>query len=150
MALDEAEHEAHEPLDISWPKGSIGKQISYICLFPIMIVLYLTLPDTRTARGKKFFIWGFVGSILWIAVFSYFMVWWADRTGETFGIAPEVGYDKIMKNYDKIFRNEKKTLNLITIDEKLYITTYHKMFICQENKCNLLHVKFDTCRDEIE
>ncbi|XP_035709634.1 sodium/potassium/calcium exchanger Nckx30C isoform X2 [Folsomia candida] len=90
VALDEAEQDAHDPLDISWPKGNLGKQISYVCLFPIMIVLYMTLPDTRTPRGKKFFVWGFLGSILWIAVFSYFMVWWADRTGETFGIAPEI------------------------------------------------------------
>jgi hypothetical protein len=89
-ALEEAEEEAREPLDISWPKGDCRKQISYVCLFPIMIVLYMTLPDTRTPRGKKFFVWGFLGSILWIAIFSYFMVWWADRTGETFGIAPEV------------------------------------------------------------
>jgi len=89
-ALEEAEMEAHEPLDISWPKGNCRKQISYVLLFPIMIVLYMTLPDTRTPRGKKFFVWGFLGSILWIAIFSYFMVWWADRTGDTFGIAPEV------------------------------------------------------------
>ncbi|ODM93648.1 Sodium/potassium/calcium exchanger Nckx30C, partial [Orchesella cincta] len=89
-ALHEAAEEGHEPLDISWPKGDCKKQCSYVLLFPIMILLYLTLPDTRTPRGKKFFAWGFLGSILWIAVFSYFMVWWADRTGETFGIAPEI------------------------------------------------------------
>jgi uncharacterized BrkB/YihY/UPF0761 family membrane protein len=79
VALDEAAIEASEPLDISWPKGDIVKQISYVILFPIMIVLYMTLPDTRTPRGKKFFVWGFLGSILWIAIFSYFMVWWADK-----------------------------------------------------------------------
>lgn len=89
-ALDEAENEAQEPLDVSWPKNNWKKQISYIVLFPIMMSLYVTLPDTRTPRGKKFFLWGFAGSIMWIAIFSYFMVWWADRTGETFSIAPEV------------------------------------------------------------
>ena len=31
----------------------------------------------------------FIGSILWIAVFSYLMVWWATRTGGTMGI-PDV------------------------------------------------------------
>jgi hypothetical protein len=89
-ALEEAEVEGHEPLDISWPKNDRKKQVSYLLLFPIMIALYMTLPDTRTPRGKRFFVWGFVGSILWIAIFSYFMVWWADRTGETFSIPPEV------------------------------------------------------------
>ena len=32
----------------------------------------------------------FIGSILWIAVFSYLMVWWATVTGDTVGIPPEV------------------------------------------------------------
>ena len=40
--------------------------------------------------GKKFFVVTFVGSILWIAVFSYLMVWWAGVTGETIGIPPAV------------------------------------------------------------
>jgi len=44
-ALEEAEFEGHEPLDISWPKGNWKKQLSYVLLFPIMIFLYMTLPE---------------------------------------------------------------------------------------------------------
>ena len=40
--------------------------------------------------GKRFFPVTFVGSILWIAGFSYLMVWWANLTGEAFEITPEV------------------------------------------------------------
>lgn len=40
--------------------------------------------------GKRFFVITFVGSILWIAAYSYLMVWWANLTGETFNIPPEV------------------------------------------------------------
>ena len=40
--------------------------------------------------GKKFFPVTFFGSILWIAAFSYLMVWWATITGEAFTIPPEV------------------------------------------------------------
>merc|ERR1712193_78267 len=46
--------------------------------------------DSRKESARKFFPISFLGSILWIAAFSYLMVWWATRTGETFGIPPEV------------------------------------------------------------
>ena len=50
--------------------------------------------------ARKFFPITFLGSILWIAAFSYLMVWWATRTGETFGIPPEVSCStkEIVKN----------------------------------------------------
>ena len=38
---------------------------------------------------KKFFYITFIGSILWIAVYSYLMVWWATVTGKCFNI-PDV------------------------------------------------------------
>lgn len=48
------------------------------------------MPDTRKESARKFFAISFFGSILWIAGFSYLMVWWATVTGDTIGIAPEV------------------------------------------------------------
>jgi hypothetical protein len=39
---------------------------------------------------RKFFIITFTGSILWIAVYSYLMVWWATVAGETMSIPPPV------------------------------------------------------------
>ncbi|CAB1322535.1 unnamed protein product [Coregonus sp. 'balchen'] len=39
---------------------------------------------------KRFFVITFLGSILWIAVFSYLMVWWAHQVGETIGISEEI------------------------------------------------------------
>lgn len=40
--------------------------------------------------GKKFFPVTFLGSIVWIAAYSYLMVWWADMVGQTVDIPPEV------------------------------------------------------------
>lgn len=40
--------------------------------------------------GKKFFAVTFLGSILWIAAYSYLMVWWATVIGDTLRIPPEV------------------------------------------------------------
>ncbi|XP_060529457.1 sodium/potassium/calcium exchanger Nckx30C-like isoform X2 [Cylas formicarius] len=78
-----------EAMDMSWPSGT-RKRITYLLLAPIVFPLWLTLPDTRAPRGKKFFPVTFLGSILWIAAYSYLMVWWANRAGDTVGIPPEV------------------------------------------------------------
>ncbi|KZS21124.1 putative Sodium/potassium/calcium exchanger 2 [Daphnia magna] len=83
------DEEATKPLDLSWPEGT-RKQLTYLFLAPILWPLWLTLPDTRTPQGKRFFVITFVGSILWIAAYSYLMVWWANLTGETAYIPPEV------------------------------------------------------------
>ncbi|XP_041984343.1 sodium/potassium/calcium exchanger Nckx30C isoform X4 [Aricia agestis] len=77
------------PLDMSWPSG-FRKQITYLLVAPIVFPLWLSLPDTRTPRGKKLFPITFLGSIIWIAFFSYLMVWWANIAGATAHIPPEV------------------------------------------------------------
>lgn len=41
----------NKPLDMSWPEGT-RKQLTYVCLLPILLPLYLTLPDARTPTGK--------------------------------------------------------------------------------------------------
>ncbi|XP_044590523.1 sodium/potassium/calcium exchanger Nckx30C isoform X5 [Cotesia glomerata] len=83
------EDEPPEALDMTWPT-SPKKRLTYILVAPILFPLWLTLPDTRTPRGKKFFIVTFFGSIVWIAAYSYLMVWWANVTGDTILIPPEV------------------------------------------------------------
>ncbi|KAG8180448.1 hypothetical protein JTE90_022794 [Oedothorax gibbosus] len=86
---EEEEEEGDKPLDISWP-DTWHKRINYVLLAPIIFPLYLTLPDTRRPEKRKYFYVSFLGSILWIAVFSYLMVWWASLVGETAGIPNEV------------------------------------------------------------
>jgi len=91
MEVPEAEGEVQpEVLDMKFPLKGLDKQITYIVLFPLIFPLWLTLPDTRGERGKKFFYITFIGSILWIAAFSYLMVWWSTITGNAFSIPPEV------------------------------------------------------------
>ncbi|XP_068246149.1 sodium/potassium/calcium exchanger Nckx30C-like isoform X2 [Palaemon carinicauda] len=78
-----------KPIDLSWP-DTCRKRITYIIVAPLIFPLWLTLPDTRTPRGKRFFFVTFVGSIVWIAIFSYLMVWWATLTGQALNIDSEV------------------------------------------------------------
>jgi len=83
------EEDENQPLDLSWP-DTCRERITYIIFLPLIIPMWLTLPDTRKASGKKFFYITFIGSILWIAAFSYLMVWWSTITGNAFSIPPEV------------------------------------------------------------
>jgi len=83
------EDDENQPLDLSWP-DSFRERVTYIIFLPLIIPMWLTLPDTRKASGKKFFYITFLGSILWIAAFSYLMVWWSTITGNAFSIPPEV------------------------------------------------------------
>merc|ERR1711953_1288716 len=87
---NEEEGEGEDPIDMTFPAKDGWKAILvYIISFPIMGPLFITLPDTKNEKKKKFFYITFIGSILWIALYSYLMVWWATITGETFGI-PDV------------------------------------------------------------
>ncbi|XP_004628861.1 sodium/potassium/calcium exchanger 1 isoform X2 [Octodon degus] len=84
---DEEEHE--EPLSLDWPETR-QKQAIYLFLLPIVFPLWLTVPDVRREESRKFFVITFLGSIIWIAMFSYLMVWWAHQVGETIGISEEI------------------------------------------------------------
>ncbi|XP_056375980.1 sodium/potassium/calcium exchanger 2 isoform X2 [Hyla sarda] len=82
---DEGDH----PLSLSWPTKK-RKRAVYLAVLPIVFPLWLTLPDVRNPGSRKFFPVTFFGSITWIAVFSYLMVWWAHQVGETIGITEEI------------------------------------------------------------
>uniref|UniRef100_A0A1A8U2W8 Solute carrier family 24 (Sodium/potassium/calcium exchanger), member 2 n=2 Tax=Nothobranchius furzeri TaxID=105023 RepID=A0A1A8U2W8_NOTFU len=85
----EDEEEEDQPLSLSWPESN-RKRFTYLFIMPIVLPLWLTLPDVRKTTSKKFFPVTFLGAICWIAAFSYLMVWWAHQVGETIGITEEI------------------------------------------------------------
>ncbi|XP_065415264.1 sodium/potassium/calcium exchanger 1 [Chrysemys picta bellii] len=85
---DEGE-ENDEPLSLEWPETR-RKQALYLFLLPVVFPLWLTVPDVRNPRSRNFFAITFLGAIIWIAAFSYLMVWWAHQVGETIGISEEI------------------------------------------------------------
>uniref|UniRef100_A0A3P9Q2W7 Sodium/potassium/calcium exchanger 1 n=1 Tax=Poecilia reticulata TaxID=8081 RepID=A0A3P9Q2W7_POERE len=90
---EEEKEEKSEPLSLEWPDRP-RKQATYLFLLPIVFPLWLTLPDVRNpldfVASRRFFIITFIGSIFWIGIFSYLMVWWAHQVGETIGISEEI------------------------------------------------------------
>ncbi|XP_041789557.1 sodium/potassium/calcium exchanger 2 [Chelmon rostratus] len=85
----EEEEDEDQPLSLAWP-DTIRKQITYLLILPIVLPLWLTLPDVRRETSTKFFPITFIGAICWIAFFSYLMVWWAHQVGETFWVTEEI------------------------------------------------------------
>ncbi|XP_016015913.2 sodium/potassium/calcium exchanger 2 isoform X3 [Rousettus aegyptiacus] len=83
------EDEESQPLSLAWPSNP-RKQVTFLIVLPIVLPLWVTLPDVRKPSSKKFFPITFFGSITWIAIFSYLMVWWAHQVGETIGISEEI------------------------------------------------------------
>ncbi|KAM4710512.1 sodium/potassium/calcium exchanger 2 isoform 1-T1 [Discoglossus pictus] len=83
------EDEEDHPLSLAWPTNSRKKAV-YLAVLPIIFPLWITLPDVRRPSSRKFFPITFFGSITWIAIFSYLMVWWAHQVGETIGITEEI------------------------------------------------------------
>ena len=62
-----------------------------IISFPLALPMLITVPDvkyksTKAACCGNTFILTFIMSIVWIIIYSYLMVWWATRIGETWNI----------------------------------------------------------------
>jgi hypothetical protein len=81
--------EEWEPLDISFPEGTLAR-INWVILAPLLYSLHFTCPDVRTPGMEKWFPVTFVGAITWIGVYSFFMVEWATMLGEGAGIPDNV------------------------------------------------------------
>jgi len=85
------EEDKEEPIDMSFPSDKDWKTILvYIISWPIMFPLYYTLPDTKKEKWRNYFAVTFLGSIVWIAGYSYLMVWWATVAGKVIGIPDTV------------------------------------------------------------
>ncbi|XP_036117819.1 sodium/potassium/calcium exchanger 2 isoform X1 [Molossus molossus] len=89
QTIETGEDEEDQPLSLAWPSNP-RKQVTFLIVLPIVLPLWVTLPDVRKTSSRKFFPITFFGSITWIAIFSYLMVWWAHQVGETIGISEEI------------------------------------------------------------
>uniref|UniRef100_A0A8C1VGV7 Solute carrier family 24 member 4b n=1 Tax=Cyprinus carpio TaxID=7962 RepID=A0A8C1VGV7_CYPCA len=64
-------------------------RIKWLISWPLLLILYFTIPNCAKSRWERCFMLSFILSTVWIAVFSYFMVWMVTIVGYTLGI-PDV------------------------------------------------------------
>jgi K+-dependent Na+/Ca+ exchanger-like protein len=86
---DGGDEEEEGGLSLEWPSG-LKAQLMFVLLLPLVGLLTLTVPDVRKPEKKKWYPMSFVLSILWIGVYSFFMVEWAAIIGDAIGIPPAV------------------------------------------------------------
>ncbi|KAL1258184.1 hypothetical protein QQF64_011428, partial [Cirrhinus molitorella] len=84
----ESEPESEMSSPFSLPGGAMDK-VKFFISWPILALLYFTIPNSAKPRWERFFMLSFFLSTLWIAIFSYFMVWMVTIVGYTLGI-PDV------------------------------------------------------------
>ncbi|XP_062378271.1 sodium/potassium/calcium exchanger 4a [Sardina pilchardus] len=86
LAEEAEEGELSSPFSV--PGGAMNK-VKWLISWPILLLLYFTIPNSAKPRWERFFMLSFCLSTVWIAVFSYFMVWMVSLIGYTLGI-PDV------------------------------------------------------------
>ncbi|XP_004376736.1 sodium/potassium/calcium exchanger 4 isoform X2 [Trichechus manatus latirostris] len=74
------------PFSIPEAKGDKAK---WVFTWPLIFLLCITVPNCSKPSWEKFFMVTFITATLWIAVFSYLMVWLVTIIGYTLGI-PDV------------------------------------------------------------
>jgi len=87
-ALEEEEEEGLDPFP-PLRKGCKAMLV-WVITIPIVGPLWMTVPDVRKENRKGFYPVTWTLSIVWIAIYSYFMVWWATLIGDRFNIPPVV------------------------------------------------------------
>ncbi|XP_051000888.1 sodium/potassium/calcium exchanger 3 [Acomys russatus] len=70
------------------PSGKL-ETVKWAFTWPLSFVLYFTVPNCSKPHWEKWFMVTFASSTLWIAAFSYMMVWMVTIIGYTLGI-PDV------------------------------------------------------------
>ncbi|XP_033756814.1 sodium/potassium/calcium exchanger 3-like [Pecten maximus] len=73
----------------AWP-DAWWKRALYIIAIPLKIVLFISVPDCRKPRWRRWFVVTFIMCLVWLTIFSYIMVWMITVIGYTADIPDTV------------------------------------------------------------
>ena len=79
--LVKAEAEVLEGVDLSFPKEGLMNKLNWVVTIPLLLLLNFTIPGINRPVVFRFTI-----TVIWIGIFSYFMVDWIELVGNTIGI----------------------------------------------------------------
>ena len=86
---DDDDDGPNDPWEV--PDGALHR-IAYVINLPLVLTLHYTIPDCKREDRKRYYGLTFAGSIVWIAILAFIMVWMATEIGITANIpAPVMG-----------------------------------------------------------
>ncbi|CAL8352180.1 unnamed protein product [Merluccius merluccius] len=86
--LNEIPEEPHKSV-FAVPENDV-KRIFWVLSLPLIVLLFLTVPDCRRRFWKQWFMMTFLMSAVWISAFTYVLVWMVTVVGETLDIPDTV------------------------------------------------------------
>ncbi|KAI3351687.1 hypothetical protein L3Q82_020521, partial [Scortum barcoo] len=81
--------EDNPPFSPFIPPDGCCERVKWLLSWPVSFLLHCTIPDCNLPRWERWYLLTFLSSTLWIALFSYLMVWMVTIISYTLGI-PEV------------------------------------------------------------
>jgi len=92
MKKARAESKHIEGMNIACPRSCKNLRATFfqILTLPLILLMKYTIPDTRKPALRNWCYLSFIGAIVWIGIFSYFMVDWATTICNSLGIPPEI------------------------------------------------------------
>jgi len=73
-----------------WPSGGKLAKIWFCLVWPLKLILFVTIPDSRYKRWRNWYLVTFVMCVIWIAISSYLLSWMTTLLGDTIGIPDSV------------------------------------------------------------
>jgi len=83
---DDADAEDDEINPFEKPDGNALDLFIWYCTRFIDLGLYYTVPNCGMEKNKDKYARSFLMSLVWIAIYAYFMVWWITIIGATLGV----------------------------------------------------------------
>lgn len=84
----EEDKEEFQDVILSGPQGGLLEKLSWFLGLPVMLLMWVTIPDPNNP-ARQTWLWvpsSFLMSVVWIAGYTYLMVWWATVIGEVAGV----------------------------------------------------------------
>lgn len=72
------------------PTGGRLAKIWFWFVWPLKLILFVTVPDSRYKRWRNWYPVTFVMCVIWIAISSYLVSWMMTVLGDTLGIADSI------------------------------------------------------------
>ncbi|XP_015601790.1 sodium/potassium/calcium exchanger 4 [Cephus cinctus] len=74
----------------NWPKGRTLEKVWFFYTWPLRLILFITIPDTRYKKMRNCYPLTFIICVIWIAISSYLVSWMITVIGDTLGIADSI------------------------------------------------------------